>query len=428
MLSFNVPDTELKRVVIIGGGFGGLTLARALENSEFQVVLIDKNNYHQFQPLFYQVAMSGLEPSSIVFPFRKIFQKKKRVFIRVAEVESIDPTKKTVKSDIGVLKYDILVLGIGADTNFFGNQNIMDFAIPMKSVSEALFLRNRILEDYETALTIEDPKERQFYTNIVVVGGGPTGVEIAGALAEMRNFVLKKDYPDLDISEIDIHLITSDDKVLMSMSEKSGKKAENYLRDMGVDLKLEKLVIDYDGSFLTLKSGEVLRTKKVIWAAGIISNTIQGLPETSIGKGKRIKVDAFNKVFGIEDVYALGDVALMEEIPNFPNGHPQVAQPAIQQSKNLANNLKRKDISSWKTFKYKDLGSMATIGRNAAVADLPGMKISGFFAWVIWMVVHLFSLFGGKNKIIVFINWVWSYLTYDQSLRLLIKPFQRRKR
>ncbi len=419
---FSIPDTEVPRIVIIGGGFAGLKMARSLRSAPYQVVLIDKNNYHQFQPLFYQVAMSGLEPSSIVFPLRKAFQKQKQFYFRNAEVIKIDSGLNEVQTDRGWLAYDYLIIAIGADTNFFGNQMIADHALPMKSVSEALYLRNKILEDLESALNIRDYEERQSWIDIVIVGGGPTGVEVAGALAEMRKYILPKDYKELNPKEIDIHLIEAGPSLLAGMSELSGQKAEEFLLDMGVLVKKNTQVTSYDGKTVTMKDGSVIQSRKLIWAAGVSGNKISGLPADVIVRGNRIKVDTFCKVEGSDNIYAIGDIASMVS-EAYPNAHPQVAQVALQQGQLLAKNLIRKSNGQTeKPFKYVDKGSMATIGKNKAVADLPFMKLNGFFAWLIWLAVHLLSLIGVKNKLLVFLNWIINYLTYDPSLRLIIRP------
>ena len=423
IMKINIPESKQERVVIVGGGFAGLALARRLAKSNFQVVLIDKNNYHQFQPLFYQVAMAGLEPSSISFPFRKLFRKYKNVFIRVTEVTEIQTDQQRIITPLGYCNYDHLVLAIGADTNYYGNEQIAEKAIPMKSVSEALFLRNTILTDYEKALSTVDYDERQGLIDIVIVGGGPTGVELAGALAEMKTYILPKDYPELDCDEIDIYLIQAAPELLKGMSADSSKKSLEYLQDLGVKVRLDTRVLEYDGSYAYLSDGEKIRSDKVIWAAGITGNSIPGLPEDSITYGKRMKVDRFCRIEGVERIYAIGDIAYMEE-EAFPQGHPQVAQVAIQQGELLARNLSANstDITSWREFFYDDKGSMATVGRNRAVVDLPRLSFQGFMAWAVWLLVHLFQILGTKNKVFVFLNWVWNYVTYDQSLRLIIRP------
>ncbi|MEZ4905083.1 MAG: NAD(P)/FAD-dependent oxidoreductase [Spirosomataceae bacterium] len=419
----NIPKTAQKRVVIVGAGFGGLVLARKLsQNADFQIVLIDKNNYHQFQPLFYQVAMAGLEPSSIAFPLRKVFQSKKNVHVRVTEVLRIHPDTNVVETGLGAIEYDYLVLATGADTNFFGMKNMMDHAMPMKSVAEALAIRNRMLQNFELALSVETLEERLGLMNVVIVGGGPTGVEIAGTLAEMKRHILPKDYPELNFDAMQIYLYESSPEVLEVMSDQASKKAKEYLTDLGINLRLGVRIADFDGKYAYTNTGDRLRTNNLIWAAGVKANGLEGIPTTALGRGGRIKVNQFNQVEGFDNVFAVGDVALMTE-EKYPNGHPQLAQPAMQQGKLLAQNLELLIVGEvMKPFTYKDLGSMATVGRNLAVVDLPFWKFQGFFAWLTWMFVHLISIVGVKNRVLIFINWLWNYFTYDQSLRLIIKP------
>ena len=422
-MKINIVESNLERIVIVGGGFAGLMLAKKLAKANYQIVLLDKNNYHQFQPLFYQVATAGLEPSSIAFPLRKFFQGNSNVFIRVTEVTAIEPENKRLQTQLGIVNYDHLVIASGADTNFFGNAALAAKALPMKSVSEALYLRNRILDDYEKTLSIIDMEERQGYIDIVIVGGGPTGVEIAGSLAEMRKYILPKDYPEMNCEEIDIYLIQSGDHLLKGMSEKAAKKALDFLQKLDVQVILNNRVTSYDGEFVKMKDGTTIRSRKMIWAAGIHGAIFKGFPAEAIGPGNRLNVDNQCRVTGLENVYALGDVALMSGDEKFPEGHPQVAQVAMQMGKYLADAFKRKQKGKpLGTFAYRDLGSMATIGRNKAVVDLPGFSFQGFFAWLVWLFVHLFQLLGVRNKVMVFINWLWSYATYDQSLRLMIRP------
>lgn len=417
----------LKKIIVVGGGFAGIELANKLCKSNlFEVTLIDKNNYHQFQPLFYQVATSGLEPSAISFPLRKLFQNK-NLKIRVAEVLNIDSSSKKIKTTIGEFNYDYLVIAIGADTNYFGMQNIEKYAYPMKSTTEAMQLRNKLLQNFEDSLTTKNDDEQNALLNIVIVGGGPTGVEVAGTLAEMKKHVLPKDYPEIDFSSMKIYLIEAAPKTLNVMSEVSAKKSQEYLEKLGVKVMCNTQVKDYDGNFVLLGSGEKINSKTLIWAAGVKANKIEGLPDTAYGKGGRLKVNEFNQIIESESVFALGDCAIMES-KKYPNGHPQMAQPAIQQGKLLAKNLIRlENKTTLLNFNFKDLGSMATIGRNLAVVDLPWIKFQGFFAWLVWMFLHLMSILGVKNKLLVFINWLWNYVTYDQSLRLILKTKEKKE-
>ncbi len=421
-MSLNIPETELKRIIVVGAGFAGLKLVKSLKGSGYQVVLIDRNNFHQFQPLFYQVATAGLEPSAISFPLRKIFQKQKNVHIRLTEVTNIAPEKKLVQTTLGDVVYDYLVIATGANTNFFGMKQVAEASLPMKTVGEALNLRNTILTNYEAALTCEDPNEIESLLNTVIVGGGPTGVELAGALAEMRTYVLPKDYPELNFREMKIYLVEASSALLGSMSGASSRQAERFLEKLGVQILKDMQVTGYENDQVLLHTGEYLRAHTLIWAAGVRGEAPAGISGAYIGRGNRIIVDDFNRVKGLDSVFAIGDIARME-IETFPNGHPQVAQVAIQQAINLVANLRRElKQLKWKPFRYRDKGSMATIGRNKAVVDLPFLSFHGFIAWLVWMLVHLMSIVGVKNRMLIFINWLWNYLTYDQSLRLIMKP------
>lgn len=421
-MEIDIVKNDKERFVIIGGGFGGLEIARRLVKLNVQVVLIDRHNYHQFQPLFYQVATAGLEPSSIIFPFRRNFQKSGNFHFRLAEVESIDSAEKVVHTSIGDLSYDKLIIATGATNNFFGNDEIEQNAFPMKSIDQSLQIRNRVLEQFERALSVPAEEKAEQLT-IAIAGAGPTGVELAGSLAEMKRFILPKEYPELDFDQMRIVLVEGAPRVLNAMLEKSSMKAEKYLEKMGVDVLVKTRVNGYDGTELKLDDGEVIRTKTLIWAAGIKGNYLDGIPEEARVRGNRIAVDHFNEVKGMKDVYAIGDVAFMtSNDPAYPEGHPQLAQVAIQQGyrfvKNMKNRLKGREMTP---FKYKNLGTMATVGRNKAVVELPRMKFYGFFAWMVWMLVHLRSILGVRNKFIVFLNWVWNYFTYNLSLRVIIK-------
>lgn len=421
-MAFNLPKTDKKRVVIVGGGFGGLKLANKLRNSDFQVVLVDRNNYHQFPPLIYQIASAGIEPSSISFPFRKIFQKRSNFFFRMAEVRSVFPEQNILQTSIGKVRYDYLVLAAGTTTNFFGNKNVEEHAIPMKNVSEAMGLRNALLENFERALTCASETERQELLNVVIVGGGATGVEVAGALSEMKNHVLPKDYPDMSSSLMNIYLIEAGTRLLPAMSEQTSQHVLNYLRKMGVNVLLNKMVTDYDHHRVILKDGSQIATRTFIWVSGVAAEKITNLDGEHLGRGARIIVDEHNRVKGFDNIFSIGDQCIMPEgDPNYPGGHPQLAQVAIQQGKLLARNLKALEKGkSLKPFRYRNLGAMATVGRNRAVAEFSTMKMAGFWAWIMWLVVHLRSILGIRNKSIVLFNWVWNYFSYAQSLRFIV--------
>ncbi len=421
-MPLNIPQTNQKKVIIIGAGFGGLQVAQSLAgNEDFQVVLIDKNNYHQFQPLFYQVATAGLEPSAISFPLRLAFHNYSNIHVRVASVTKIISEKNLIETDLGELSYDFLIMAIGADTNFFGNKNIQEKALPMKSVGEALGLRNRLLENFESALVSDNEDERVGLLNVVVVGGGPTGVEVSGTLAEMKRHVLPKDYPELNFDLMQIYIVESGAELLGPMSKNAQVKSKEYLEQLGVNVMLGSRVSDFDGQYAYFNDGSKIRTNNLVWAAGVKANSIEGINPEIMARGGRMKVNRYNQIEGYDNIFALGDVAYMTE-EKFPNGHPQVAQPAIQQGKLLAKNLINLIRgNNLKEFTYRDLGSMATVGRNLAVVDLPFWRFQGFFAWLTWMFVHLMAIVGVKNKLLIFINWLWNYVTYDQSLRLIIR-------
>jgi NADH:ubiquinone reductase (H+-translocating) len=420
----NIPTSARKRVVIVGAGFGGLTLARSLaRRSEFQVVLINKYNYHEFQPLYYQVATAGLEANSILFPLRAALGNNPSVHIRITCMTGIRPADNEIDTEIGPIQYDFLVLAMGADTNFFGQQNIIDRALPMKSVQEAIALRNRLLQNFEEALSVETRDELEGLMDVVVVGGGPTGVELCGTLAEMRKTVLPRDYPELDFKGMDIYLIESGGELLGPMSKQSQDHALTYLRELGVDVRLNTRVKDFDGKLVYMNDGSTIRTNNLIWAAGVKASPAPGLPAEVVGRGGRLTVNRYNQVQGFQTIFAVGDLASMAEGTAWPNGHPQVAQPAIQQGKLLSKNLTLLVRGGQPVeFTYSDLGSMATIGRGLAVVDLALIKFQGFLAWLTWLFVHLMAILGVKNRLLIFINWMWNYLTYDQSLRLIIKP------
>lgn len=418
------------KVVIAGAGFGGLKLARRLNNKAgFEVILLDRFNHHQFQPLFYQVATAGLDASNISFPLRKVFQRSSNVKIRLALLQEVVPAQNKIITDIGDISYDVLVLSMGADTNFFNNAQLAANAFPMKSTVEALQLKYRLMQNFENALIVNDPKELQRRMNIVITGGGPTGVELAGALAEMKKYILPKDYPELDFSKMNIYLLEGSAKTLGTMSEKSSEESCRYLQKLGVTVMTKSLVKDYNGQQVTLQDGRVIESTMVIWAAGIKGNVPVGIDQGMIAKGNRIKVDRHCLVQGAQNIYAIGDLAYMEE-PAYPAGHPQVAPVAMQQADLMAENLirieRKSNPDTLYEFVYNDKGSMATVGRNKAVVDVPKPKLhfKGFFAWLIWMGLHLMMILGVKNRLFVFFNWVYNYMTHDQNLRLIFREFK----
>ena len=423
----NIPTSKNPRVVIIGGGFAGIALAKKLRNKNFQVVLLDKHNYHTFQPLLYQVATGGLEAGSIAYPIRKVIQEYKDFYFRLTSVKEIDTTNQKVISEIGDLNYDYLVIATGSKTNYFGNKDIERYSMSMKTIPQSLNIRSLILENFEQAVLIKDVTERNLLINFVLVGGGPTGVELAGALAEMKKAILQKDYPDLDIDKMQINLIQSDDRILSTMSEKSSAEAEKFLIDLGVTIWKNVRVTNYDGRTITTNSDLTFETATVIWTAGVQGAKIVGLNAKSLVDGvERFRVNQYNQVAGYDNIFAIGDIASMENV-NYPQGHPMMAQPTLQQGKLLGENLvKMLNKQPMTPFEYNDKGVMATIGRNLAVVDLPNYHFSGVFAWFVWMFVHLFSLIGFKNKAVVFLNWVYNYIWFDREGRLIIRPYKKK--
>ena len=422
----NIPVTDLPRVVIIGGGFGGVSLVRHLEKKLFQLVMLDKRNYHTFQPLLYQVSTSGLEPDSIAYPIRKILKKNKDAYFRMAEVSHIDDKNQIVETNIGEITYDYLVIATGSKTNFFGNKSVEENAIWMKTVPQALNLRSLILENFEEATITDDPKRKKALLNFVIAGAGPTGVELSGAIAELRKNVIPMDYQDIDPEDIHIHLIEGMERVLPPMSEKSSANAQKYLENLGVEIHLNTFVDSYEDHVVKTSNEDLsFETETFIWSAGVTGAAIEGLKTGALmEKANRYNVNAFNQVEGYENIFAIGDIALMTS-EEYPKGHPMVAQPAIQQGEHLAKNLLR-TLNKQKLlpFDYFDKGTMATVGRNKAVVDLDKIKFGGAFAWFVWMFVHLWFLVGFRNRIVTFFNWTYSYINYDRAARLIVRPFK----
>jgi NADH dehydrogenase len=423
----NIPLSVSPRIVIIGAGFAGISLAKKLKNSDVQVVLIDKHNYHNFQPLMYQVATGGLDAGSIAYPIRKIFQEYDDFYFRMANVQSIDTNNQKISTDIGDLIYDYLILATGSKTNFFGNKEIERNAMSMKTIPQTLNIRSLILENFEQAVIATDKDEQASLMNFVLVGAGPTGVELAGALAEMKKTILQKDYPDLDISKMQIHLIQSGDRILNTMSEKSSSDAERFLTKLGVNIWKNVRVTNYDGRLVITNSATTFDTATLIWTAGVQGAPVKGLKASAYNeKAERIKVNEFNQVEGYETIFAIGDIASMS-IENYPQGHPMMAQPAIQQGAHLAENIKKSIAKKpMQPFVYNEKGSMATIGRNLAVVDLPKHQFSGIFAWFLWVFVHLFSIIGFRNRVVILINWIYSYIRLDKETRLIVRPFKKK--
>ena len=421
-----VKMSTKKKIIVVGAGFAGLKLAQRLNNTEYDILLLDKHNYHQFQPLMYQVATARLEPTSVSFPLRKVFQKSKNVKIRVTEVVSVDTQNKIVTTTLGDYNYDYLIIAFGCTSNFFGNQNIEKYSYPMKSIPEALQLRNHILQNFEDVL-IAKPEEIEGLMNFVIVGGGPTGVELSGALAEMKRNVLPKDYPEKDFSNLNVFLIEGSPYTLNVMSDLAKTASRKYLEDLGVKVLTEMHVTDYDGEVVTLKSGEQIKTKNLIWAAGVTGNILNGLPPEVITRGNRIIVNRYNQVENLDGVYALGDIAFMKT-PKYAFGHPQLANVALNQADVLAQNFKNMLRGKpLKEFEYHDKGSMATVGKRKAIVDLPKFSFKGRLAWFFWMFLHLMLILSVKNKLTIFINWMMSYFYNDSTLRVILNPKRKKK-
>ena len=419
----NIPNSDLPRIVVVGGGFGGMRFLKNINTKKYQVILLDRNNYHTFQPLLYQVATAGLEPDSIAGPLRKSFQSRKNFYFRMATVESIDAHAQVVSTSIGNLNYDHLILAMGSKTNYFGNKDFEEQSFPLKQLPHALNLRSQILQNFEKAVLKTDENEVQRLMNYVVVGGGPTGVEVSGALGELKRHVLPKDFPDLNLNKMQIYLVEGQERLLGAMSTKSGEKAFDYLKKFDVNIYVGKIVESFDGQTVTLNDGMKIPSETLIWAAGVNGNAIEGL-DVQLTRDNRYPVNEFNQIEGQDNIYAIGDIASMN---TEAVGHPMLAPVAIQQGELLARNFNRKE-DRWKAFNYVDKGTMATVGRNKAVTELfGGLKFGGFVAWLFWMFVHLLLIVEFRNKIVIFGNWVWNYFTYDRGTRLIIRPVQKQK-
>lgn len=422
-----MQDQNRKKIVVVGGGFAGINfIKKFLKHKEFQVTLVDKNNYHFFPPLLYQVATAFIELSNISYPFRRMFQEQGNLRFHLGSLLKVNPEENTIETDTGILEYDYLVLAIGTETNYFGMENVQNYSWPMKTINDALNLRNHLLLNLEKAVKISDPKEREKHLNMVIAGGGPTGVEIAGMLAEMGQHIIRKEYPEINNFRGRIYLIDAGPSLLGPMSKKSQMEATRVLKDLGVHIKLNTAVKDYKNHLVYLANGETIPTNVLIWASGVTGIAIPGLPNEVVGRGRRILVDEYNKVHGTENIYALGDICFQTSDPAFPEGHPQLAQVAIQQGQNLAKNLVNVyNGKSMKPFIYNDKGTMAIISKFKAVVDLPKLFFKGFFAWIVWLFIHLIPIAGFRNKLKLATNWFWSFITNDPTLRLIVRPAEK---
>lgn len=421
-------DGKKPVVIIIGGGFGGIEVAKKLRNAPVEIGLLDRNNHHTFQPLLYQVATGSLEAPSVAFPLRKMFRKQRNLNFRIADVHHVDTDARIVHTDIGPFAYDYLVIATGATTNFFGNKEIEHYSMPMKNLREAVNIRSFLLQNIEESLRQDSAESRAPYLNFVVVGGGPTGVELSGAIAEIRNHILAKDYPELRKEDMHVYLVEGQSKILANLSEEASSKAELYLRELGVTLLLNERVTGYDGEAITFENGKQIETKTVIWSAGVMGQFPTGIRSDLIVRGNRIRTEPTCLIPGLDNVFAIGDVSavITDELSN---GHPGVAPVAQQQGRFVAAQIVRiLEGRPLEQFRYRDKGSMATVGRNKAVVDLGNFKFQGFFAWWVWMLVHLLSLIGFRNRLVIFINWIISYITFNGGVRLIINKFERKPR
>jgi NADH dehydrogenase len=417
-------DKQAKKVVVVGGGFAGINLVKKLSTDDrFSITLVDRNNYHFFPPLLYQVSTAFIEPSNISYPFRRLFQEKENLRFHMGSLKNIDTVKSTIETDNGVLEYDYLVLALGTETNYFGMENVKEGALPMKNIDEALNLRNHLLLTMEKAVRAKDRSERDKLLNIVIAGGGPTGVELAGMLGEMGYNIALKEYPEIKDFGSHLYLVDAGSVLLAPMSKTAQDEATRVLKRLGVHIIMNNAVKDYSDGKVMLADGTVIESHSLIWASGVVAREVPGLPADRVGKGRRVLVDEYNRVQGFNNIFALGDICLQTADENFPNGHPQVAQVAIQQGQHLAMNLERhEENKALQPFKYNDKGSMAIIAKYKAVADLPKVSFKGFFAWLIWLFVHLIPLIGFRNKLKLAFNWFWSFITNDPTLRLIIRP------